>query len=312
MVCYSYVKDRMSCMKNKLLPLTFIGLLVLAFIPFLQNAINDYKTIQLENRLKNDCYNNQNGFELESEHCNYIINYQHPKIDTLTIFNQSISSIIFDIFIYVAPLFIMLCSIWTIIKEYQSGFFKKYLIRLNYPTYLKKTLLTAYKSAFILPIIMIFLFGISYFLAGHFDYTAAINLGYSTFKIDNLSHPFIFMFSFILNKFFFSLFYINLGLLFMYKNRNILVAILESYLFFIAIEIINEVLISSLLFYKILHISIGYNLYILDCYSDAGINTLVYLGISFLYAFISFVVLYFVYKNKEKTIIQSELLKESD
>ena len=87
-------------MKNKLLPLTFIGLLVLAFIPFLQNAINDYKTIQLENRLKNDCYNSQNGFELESEHCNYIINYQHPKIDTLTIFNQSISSIIFDIFAF--------------------------------------------------------------------------------------------------------------------------------------------------------------------------------------------------------------------
>ena len=299
-------------MKNKLLPLTFIGLLILALIPFLQYARNDYKSIKIEDEMKDNCYNNQNGFELTSEHCNYIINYEHPKIDTLTLFNQSISTNIFDIFLYVAPLFIMLCSIWTIIKEYQSGFFKKNLIRINYQTYLKRTLHTAYKSAFILPIIMIFLFGISYLLAGHFDYTVATNLGYSTFSVNNLSHPFIFIVSYILNKFFFSIFYINLALLFMYKNRNILVSILESYLFFIAIEIINEVLISDLIFYKVFHINIGYLLYILDCYSYAGINRLAYLFISFLYAFISFAVLYLIYKNKEKTIIQSEFLKVFD
>ena len=86
--------------------------------------------------------------------------------------------------------------------------------------------------------------------------------------------------AYILNKFFFSIFYINLALLFMYKNRNILVSILESYLFFIAIEIINEVLISDLIFYKVFHINIGYLLYILDCYSYAGINRLAYLFIS--------------------------------
>ena len=53
-------------MKNKLLPLTFIGLLILALIPFLQYARNDYKSIKIEDEMKDNCYNNQNGFELTS------------------------------------------------------------------------------------------------------------------------------------------------------------------------------------------------------------------------------------------------------
>ena len=76
-------------------------------------------------------------------------------------------------------------------------------------------------------------------------------------------------------------------------------------------EIINEILISGIIFHNILKINIYSLLNILDIYSYKGVFGFIsYLFVSIGLALSSFIVALKILKNKEKTFIKCEFINE--
>ena len=153
------------------------------------------------------------------------------------------------------------------------------------------------------PLIILFVF--SYLYSGHFNYTYLINSGgYYSFYVD--ANPIIFIILYILCIFLFFIFFTNLGLIVVRKNHNIIVVIIESFLLFIVVDIILElllgVIISNILFngfssrFNIVNIlNIGY---------AQNVFEMLLLPISLV--IISFILVIIIYKKKEKFIIDCE------
>ncbi len=295
-------------LKNKAILISFLILLTITFIGSAKYYIN-YKKIDNNIKLmKKECIN-ENNKDIKCEQILKLEN-EYKKFDTYTTFYSLITDKPIDILFILGPLFIIIPSIWYISKEMKSSYIKYYSIRKGYKNYLKHLFKNAYKSIFIIPIVMLILFLIAGFISHwNFDYTYALTHSYSTYDEQYLINFIPFFIIFIINLILFSIFYANLGLLFINKNKSTLVSIIESYLTFLSIEIINEVLITGVLFYKILHIPIQSILNIYDIYSYKGVyGYFPFLLVGLIYAFLSFIVVFIKYKNKEKTIINCEII----
>ncbi len=294
-------------LKNKAIVISFLIVVSLTLFSCLQYSINNKKMVVYYENLKENCRQNMES----KSNCDAILQLEVPKLDTYTIFFSIVVDGPLRILCEFGPLFILIPAIWCLSKEMKNSFIKNYSLRDNYKNYLKHVLKSAYKCVWILPVVMIIVFVISCFLAkGNFNYFYALEHSYSTFDEQYLSHFGLFFISFILNLLFFSIFYANLGLIYVKKNKSIVVAIIEAYLTFIGIEIVNEVIITTF-FYKILHIEIQYLLNIYDIYSYKYVfGIFPYLIVGFMCAFLSTLIVFFCYNNKEKTIIDCEMIKE--
>lgn len=290
-------------MKNKALLIGFI----IIFSIFLYSICFNYKIykddIKNYNLIVDKCNNNM----LSDEICNNISD-DYPKVDAYTftyrVINDSLEVI------YVFPLVIILSAVWNISKEFKNGYVKSYLQRKNYKSYLKHIFKNSYKAALIIPISLIIVFIISYLITGTLDYSYILGTSYTTWDVKYLDNFNLFYIGYLLNKLFLGIFFVNLGLMFIRKNKSTIIAILEAFITFLAIEIVNEIIITKLLFTKLLHINVGFLFNIFDSYSYYMLpSEVTYLLLSVLYAVISFVIVIIYYKNKEKLIIDCEILK---
>ncbi len=296
----------MKYLKNRAIIISFLILLVIALSGGISYAVNRYKIEKYFSNAKNECIQNPSV----KSNCSTILEWESPPVDAYTIFFSIVVDGSLSILCGFGPLFILIPAIWCIAKEMKNSYLKNYLLRNNYSNYLKHLFKNAYKCIWILPFLMIIVFMISCFLSkGNFDYSFALANSYSTFDEIYLKNFGLFFISYLLNLVFFSIFYANLGLLYVKKNKSLIVAIIEAYLTFIGIEIINEAVITTI-FYKVLHIQIQSILNIYDIYSYKyvfGIGPFLIVG--FLYAAISTFIVYCCYKNKEKTIMDCEMIK---
>ena len=206
---------------------------------------------------------------------------------------------------YILVILIVFPTMFYFCKLCKSKMAINILDRKSYFLFLKNNIINCYKKIWIIMVPLIILFVFSYLYSGHFNYTYIINSGgYYSFYVD--ANPIIFIILYILCIFLFFIFFTNLGLIVVRKNHNIIVVIIESFLLFIVVDIILElllgVIISNILFngfssrFNIVNIlNIGY---------AQNVFEMLLLPISLV--IISFILVIIIYKKKEKFIIDCE------
>ena len=91
------------------------------------------------------------------------------------------------------------------------------------------------------------------------------------------------------------------------KNQRYILAILYSFITYVGIELFFEVVVNSLLFQLLLKSDIGYVFNIMNLFTFSDMNGIITLMIfTFIMFMLSFIAVYFTYRNKEKLIIDCE------
>lgn len=209
----------------------------------------------------------------------------------------------------ILPILVILPGIINLHNLLKSGIFKDLVIRSNYNKFISKEILKSYLPAIIIPIFLVFMLLLSYLFSKSFNiqYTYDNILGMTmNFPVEYMQHPVQFILIYILNLFLICIFFINISLLFVNKNKNFLLTILFSFLTVMAFQIISEVFLGSVLatilnnnlFYNLFSI---YNLWVYDGTNLFGVTLYVIILVV-----ISTVFVYLSFKNMEKVVIANE------
>lgn len=250
-----------------------------------------------------------NAVKISQLHPEYNLHPTYVKLDTYNVFmdlmiNSSINKIQL-----ILPIMVIIPAILDLHSLLKSGIYKDIIIRSDYKKFIFKEVTKCYLPCIMIPIFLIFTFLIAYAFSGSLDIQNTYNniLGASmNFPWEYKDFPLLFIILFIFNLGMISIFFINVSLLFVNKNRNLLLNVLFSFLAIMAFQIISEVFVGNLL-YSITNIPLFTNLfslYNLWCYD--GINllyvTLYVLGL----VIVSTVFVYLNFKNMEKVVILNE------
>ena len=179
------------------------------------------------------------------------------------------------------------------------------ITRIGYKNSLKRFFKKSYASALIIPILYIVMFLICIIYTGHFapNESELPNLLWSTSTVSN---PIFFIVIYLLNIACLSIFYVNCVLCIVRKNHNFVIATIISVLFLIAVELSLEAIKGQILA-KIFNIQIGVTMSVINFHSISDeYGILASLTFSVFIMTISFVGVYFLYRNKEKLIIDCE------
>lgn len=245
-----------------------------------------------------ECNSSLSNDEEYLNYCNSLLDEQyHPN------FFSEVSYII-RILNYMSMILfftISMPSIYYASKCFESGAIKNKLTRQTFKKLKLNLLLESYKSVLILPIVIIIMFILSY------TYTKTFN----TFNMQDIiwentttSSPYLFIIVYLINIIIHSILYCNISLCVVRKKHNYYIASILSYLTFIAIELILEVGVNAIILGKIFNINLGAISSILDvlAFNDSyGIISPIV--VSTIMLLLSYIVLYFMYKSKEKLII---------
>lgn len=238
--------------------------------------------------------------------------FEKPFIpDTVTVFSDIMWNYSTAYIVLVAPIVIVLASLWKVNQELKSGFFKNVLLRKDYKTYVKKMIISAYKNIWILPAFVLAVFFFSYLISGNFDYERSMSI-YSDYLLMDKKYldilP-IFMLTFLTVIALHSIMYINFGFLAMKKNANFLVTLILSYLLFFLFQIFIVIGISGLLLANLLDIHYTVNsLSLFSIWNYRGVYNLPFmLCYSLLLAGGSTILVFYEYRDKEEVIIENEI-----
>jgi hypothetical protein len=112
----------------------------------------------------------------------------------------------------------------------------------------------------------------------------------------------------VLVQFFINFLYVNLGLLSIIKNKNKIVSIIMGYIYFLFAYIIIYVGLYAIVLNKMFRIKEMSDFFNISGYwfFDDGPNWLITIPLSMIFAFISFIILYKKYTNKERVILSYE------
>lgn len=242
------------------------------------------------------------------------------KYDAISIMFYVLSSSSLRMLSILAPIIIIILSINIFHKNIKTGNIKYKLTRMNYKTYMRKSILHAYKYSFIFIGVMIIFFGICCIINHHFDfqnvypqYAGKDILGhdvyYGTLAVINLKFydtPLLLMLTFFLVIFLHLIFYTNIGLIMCKRNKNFIVTVISSFLIFMAIAIISELIdIYVINKFNITLLNDVFNILGIWIYSDIKHLLPIIIYAVFLSS-TSLILLLKVYKHKEEVLINSE------
>ena len=233
----------------------------------------------------------------------------YVKLDVYNVFMDLMINSSINRLQLILPIIVIIPALVDFHSLLKSGIYKDIIIRSNYERFMFKEIAKCYFPCIIIPIFLIFTFLIAYIFSGSFDiqntYTNILGTAMN-FPWEYKDFPLLFVILFIFNLGMISIFFVNVSLLFVNKNRNLLLTILFSFLTIMAFQIISEVFIGNLL-YSITNSTLFMNLfslYNLWCYD--GTN-LFYVTIYVLFlVIVSTVLVYFSFKNREKVVILNE------
>lgn len=242
------------------------------------------------------------------------------KYDAISIMFYVLSSSSLRMLSILAPIIIIILSTNTFHKNIKTGNIKYKLTRMNYRTYIRKNIIRAYKYSFIFVGIMIIYFCLCCLINHNFDfqniypqYAGKDILGrdvyYGTLAVINLKFydtPLLLMLTFFLVIFLHLIFYTNIGLIMCKRNKNFIVTVISSFLVFMAVAIISELIdIYIVSKFNITILNDVFNILGIWIYSD--INHLLPIAIyAIILSSISLIILLKAYKHKEEVLINSE------
>ncbi len=232
--------------------------------------------------------------------CKSQIERENVTKDTLTLFQNIIQDESLPYYLFnLSFIIIIAISIFNVHKEFRSLNIKNNLTRMDYKKYLKKVFLNSYSHSLIIPLLVLYVFIWAYSISGSFDYIGVTKGFYYSFPIEFLKIPFQFIICYILNLFFINIVYISIGLLVVKNNKNYIVSVIESCIIFLALVMFMSYVLPFMFGNKIY-----FYIDIFDMFSYFGRPSLSFFTIyCFILSIISILLVYFSYRNQEKTIL---------
>lgn len=285
---------------NKVLLISFMILFMFTTFLGIKVIINDKDSEDLSVKVKEMCKETLKT-DPTNEICLKALNEEKTKRDTLTTFNEILNDSEYSFIYFLAvPFLIIMSSMYEISKRFKSGEIKNRLTRESYNNYIKDVFKSSYKSILLWPLITIYVLVFSYMISGTFEVSAET----IAFTKEILSHPALFIFSYLLNTILMSIFYINIGLILVPENRNYLVTVIETIMVYYGITLTNTFFIISFVLKDFKDSEKYFDFFDMYTYNDRELIpfNLLCLGVSL----ISLLLVYLKYKNKEKIIIKLE------
>lgn len=285
---------------NKVLLISFMILFMFTTFLGIKVIINDKDSEDLSVKVKEMCKETLKT-DPTNEICLKALNEEKTKRDTLTTFNEILNDSKYSFIYFLAvPFLIIMSSMYEISKRFKSGEIKNRLTRESYNNYIKDVFKSSYKSILLWPLITMYVLVFSYIISGTFEVSAET----IAFTKEILSHPALFIFSYLLNTILMSIFYINIGLILVPENRNYLVTVIETIMVYYGITLTNTFFIISFVLKDFKDSEKYFDFFDMYTYNDRELIpfNLLCLGVSL----ISSLLVYLKYKNKEKIIIKLE------
>lgn len=279
---------------------------------YLNNEKDYYDTCIIYNNLdekeKDQLIKDNYGiYIINDDFCNEIVK-NNVKSGSFFVFydkliNNNISIIIFPFFV---PLLIIFPLIYKISKEFRSKYIKNYLQRNTYKSYLKHLFKESYKYIFIIPIILFLYFLIAVFISKfNFNPTVDIGLSYLSTKLSTLYNNWLFYLFYIVIIILNLGLYINISLIILSRNKKFFLSFAESFLIVYLLWCFSFIAVG--LFFQNNFGIFAEEFNLLDIYNWSSItNMYVFIITNIIYYLISFIILIYRYKDKEKLIIMCE------
>lgn len=268
------------------------------------DVIGDYNNIiKTEQELKDMCANDTTNSN--SEYCS-IVAQQTTNPDFLTIFSTTVLEKL-NSMNYVFIIAILIPALIYICKFFKYNQLTNTVTREKYCTIIKKLFFNSYKAIFIIPLVMLIVFVICILYTQTLEVNYSLTSNYMMWLPSTLSRPFIFMILYILNLVIHSIIYVNISLCIARKQHNLFIAIILSFLTIIGIEAFLEIIIGTLLLDMLFNydLSLIVNIINFFAFQDRyGFGTCMI--VPSILMMISFIVLYVIYRSKEKLIIDCE------
>lgn len=288
--------------ENGLYTLSLIFLIIIVINSSLSYIKNEEKRIDYEKNVVDYCKTLDLNLEENKKYIDYCssANDYALKTDffsTLALGSLSgMSNIQLYIFLFVSiPTLAYICRYLKkeVIKDMKTKSYKDIIY-----TFIKKS----YKHVTIIPIAVLAAFIISYVYNGSFHYVSEyVN---SFWTESSMDHPYIFSIFYILRTIFFSIFYVNICLSIARKKHNFILSVILSYISLFALQISFELILNGIISSTIFKSEFGLiftAMGIIDYKDSFGI---IYpLIFSMILAVVSSIIVYFIYKDKEKLII---------
>lgn len=282
----------------------FLGSVLLINYVSYKEMLNSHN-IQGEN-LRKDCLTDKNMNDDKKEFCESILKSDNKNGDFYVAFTEILVSG-FRNFSIILFLFIVIPSLIYSSRYLKSKVIVNELTRNDYKSVMKKYLISSYKPVIILPTIIIIAFILCYTLFGSFDYSYSISNSAIAWSEQTVANPVLFMLMYLLNAVVHSFLYVNISLCVVRKHHNFLVSSILSFLTFIGIEAVLELFFNAIICILILKSEVGiiFNIMNIFAFNDL-LGIFSPLIIPTILLICSFIILFIMYKDKEKLIMDCE------
>ena len=237
------------------------------------------------------CSNNDINVDDYEEYCQKILKNNNVKVDTLTSFSNIL---IFQVK-FLNPIAILLVLIPSLIEPIYI-LKNKFLINSN----------NRIEYKYFLKLVGVILYVPTMFYSSLNPEYQVIN-GFTFWETNLIQKPLIFMILYSLNLLMYSIIFVNIGLISIKKSQKYIASLIYTYIVYILIQLFFELVINNYFLISIFHSEIGYLFNIMNMFIFSDQFGLLYLLLfSFVILVISFICLYFSYKDKEKLVISIE------
>ncbi len=222
-----------------------------------------------------------------ADYCDIDISGLPNNPDTYTIFFSIIrSDILYHLPMY-GILLIIVFSLNFVNKLFKSKYLYYYVQRKEYKSFLKNIILNSYKYVLVIPFMIGLIYLLSLTISNHGQNALTIAMRAETFDAIHYSTSGFIMF-YTINIMLKWLFFINLGLIMLSKNRKFIFTVVEVLIIYFVLEMLFE--------------SLPQYFWIFDFYNPKTYSIYLYILVSLIQFIISFIILILVYKNKEKEL----------
>lgn len=294
--------------KNNMLAILIVGIFGVILVNGDYTSLQEYKKYAKDKqRTIQECEEiiKISTDKMEIDECKENIKKATPEYDFYTLLTDVLVWRVQFIY-YLAFLFVAIPTIPSICKTLKNKYIINSNTRESYSSFLKKLFKNAYRYIWILPLLA-FILMIPLLMNTSLNPEYSILNGTSGWSNGIIHHPALFVSTYLLYMVLCSIIFVNIVLIVAHKQHKIIPCIIFSYITYYAVEIFLELVISGLLFTKILKTDLGLLFNIMNIFSfHDGHGIPLLLLVTVLFVMISFGFVYLIYRNKENLVIQCE------
>ena len=299
----------MKFLKNNWLMLIFLvlGLMLVGKIVYDINEFSEYETKSV-NEIKKQCEQNEN--EQNYEFCRSYFNEKTELMSNNFYYKFNIA---YNDTLYYLP--VIICLVMYIMTLYNiTNIFKSrsailMLKREKYSSFIKMIFKKFYRYIWFVPLIIVLIFCICA-INSNFMVTSKLINNLIMWDENLMKTPLLFCITYLFNIILQVALYLNISMIIARYQHNYFLAVIESFLVTIVLDLFFELVIGEILIVKIMHFenNLLFNIMnSLSFYSTS--NNLGVIGLllfNFILFIISLIIVFMCYRNKENLIINCE------